>query len=427
MLHITAATFALTWKIYFYSWLKRWDDQKRGIEALGVWFKPLQVEPTCTLNIVTYNACVLVLLRVVGFSAKFQSWALYWYILPSLAGSWLFLQNTYGKRMWAVTPALAINWLCNWFAMFGIGLASLSISMIIYVLGLVLEPMLPKALHYTFSFPLELMELSLQHAVYFMGGMLIFLLLTLPVWAEGYRLNMEVVGRKSNLSYAELALEIVYQASHGCAALFFSAPCAMLYETCGVPLHVIHYLAFGLELVFINSVTQYKFCVLHQLMHDIRPLYHMAHIEHHICKTIHPVSSAVGLWETMVEGGGPFLGGVGLSNIPYFFLQVIYTGANVVVHTMWPAKCLVQWHTLHHVVLADIFNVNIPSPRDEESSKYFARYNQTLEEMSVFVRLKWLSDVTAFAFVLAAGAFAHYVLGGGVVHAWGNAIWTPTI
>jgi len=423
MLHITAATFMLTWKVFFSSWLKRWDDQKRGIDALRRCFKPLKAEPTITLNVAAFNALVVVLLRVVGFSADFRRWAMLWHVLPCLMGSWAFLQKKHGSRMWAVTPAVALCWLHNWCAMLGVGLVSLSMSLLIYVAGLGVEPLLPTALRCSFSFPLRVFELSLQHAVYFMMSTLFALLLTLPLWVRGYRLGMEAVGRRVSISYAEIALELVYQASHGTAFLFFAVPCALLYEILGAPLHVVHFLMFGVELVFINFVTQYKFCIIHQLMHDIQPLYVMAHVEHHICKTIHPVSSAVGLWEPLVEGGGPLFGGVGLNACPYFSLQLVYTGANLVTHTMWPAKCLVQWHTLHHVALADLYNVNIPSARDEEHSEYFAKFNEPLKAQSPFVRIEWLSDVTAFVFAAAAGVFAHYALGVGIAQVWGSAVW----
>merc|ERR1712048_83623 len=118
-------------------------------------------------------------------------------------------------------------------------------------------------------------------------------------------------------------------------------------------------------------------------------------VEHHICKGIHPTSSAAGLWELWVMGGGLQFRHAITCSIPYFDFTVIYFGANLVVHTMWPHPNLVQWHTLHHTIHADVYNVNIPAKYDEENSRDYAKHHKKLEKISVFIRHPDLSDLVA--------------------------------
>ena len=72
--------------------------------------------------------------------------------------------------------------------------------------------------------------------------------------------------------------------------------------------------------------------------------------------------------------------------VPYLEFTSIYFGANVVVHTMWPHRSLVQWHTLHHTINADVYNVNTPSKYDQLQSKAYAKYHAKLLKASPFIR-----------------------------------------
>jgi len=112
-----------------------------------------------------------------------------------------------------------------------------------------------------------------------------------------------------------------------------------------------------------------------------------------------------------------------LYNCSYTICQMVYCGANLCVHTMWPHEKMLQWHTLHHTVLADIYNVNIPSELDKQRSRDFGKFNEALSVKSPFVRIPWLSDAAAGGFIVVFGVLFHYVLGWGVTHVWDEAQW----
>uniref|UniRef100_A0A7S3PKE1 Fatty acid hydroxylase domain-containing protein n=1 Tax=Aplanochytrium stocchinoi TaxID=215587 RepID=A0A7S3PKE1_9STRA len=150
----------------------------------------------------------------------------------------------------------------------------------------------------------------------------------------------------------------------------------------------------------------------------------MSHIEHHICKGVYPTTSAAGLWEFYLMGHSitfQFF----LYGYPYVAFQMIYTGANIVVHTMWPHAYLLQWHTLHHTVLADVYNVNIPSDYDVHFSKDFKKYDAVLSETSLFVRYKWLSDAFA-GLLMPLGVGVYHMMGWGLQHVMKDSMWIPT-
>ena len=81
---------------------------------------------------------------------------------------------------------------------------------------------------------------------------------------------------------------------------------------------------------------------------------------------------------------------------------------------MYPHESWMQWHTLHHTVLADVYNLNIPSPYDKEHSKSVAKLQEKLEKQSMFIRHEALSDLLAFAYMLVFGVVLHYGFGTGI-------------
>jgi hypothetical protein len=235
---------------------------------------------------------------------------------------------------------------------------------------------------------------------------------------------MKVAGRNVTMSLSETSVELVYQTSQSSSYLFLVTAVLVILQNWGFRVHMIHFMFATLETLLINQAVQFKFCILHQLMHEIRPLYAMTHIEHHICKGIHPTSSAAGLWEFWLAGQGIFFIVQAFAALPFVIFQSIYAGANIVVHTMWPSEKLIQWHTLHHTILADLYNVNVPSPYDRESSEAVKKYQGKLEEVSPFIRYEPLSDLAAFALMGVVGLFFHYVLGIGIGHVdWTKAEW----
>jgi hypothetical protein len=211
-------------------------------------------------------------------------------------------------------------------------------------------------------------------------------------------------------------MELLYQTCQSGSLNFLVIPTVVLLQHhYHFRIYTLHMVLAFIETALINYAVQYKFCIQHQLMHEIKALYAMTHVEHHICKGIHPTTSAVGVWESWTSGIGiGFATLVGLGPIPFLSLQMIYVGANLVVHTMWPVPSLLQWHTLHHTVLADVYNVNIPSRHDREHSKAVAKLDEKLRQISPFVRYEFLSDLVALGFMVVLGAIFHYGFGVGV-------------
>lgn len=164
---------------------------------------------------------------------------------------------------------------------------------------------------------------------------------------------------------------------------------------CGFQFHVA-----ALALEFLCGVTtshslQLKLGWMHRLSHEIPALNNMNHIEHHVTKGIYPCTSGQGHWETFFYGGCAFFSMVpGI--VPYFPLQIVLIGGNVVPHLMFPHKSLVQWHTLHHVITADIYAGNIPTARDQATSVCYQKYKANIDDVSPFTRHSWMTDSVTF-------------------------------
>ena len=147
------------------------------------------------------------------------------------------------------------------------------------------------------------------------------------------------------MTYQEIFMEVVYQASLSASLSWPQTPIVVLltnkFGFCVYPIHM----AFAIiEVLLVNYAVQLKFCSNHQLMHDIKPLYHITHIEHHICKGIYPTTPGVGLWEQWCSGpANLFCDFIGMNSIPFLHLHMGNTGANLVIHTMWPHPKLLQW------------------------------------------------------------------------------------
>ena len=216
-------------------------------------------------------------------------------------------------------------------------------------------------------------------------------------------------------------MEILYCAGHSNGVMMLTWPMALIQTNMGYPFRIVH-LIFGVcEILVINFTVQYKFTILHQLMHEIPSFYKMAHIEHHVTKGCYSNSSAAGLWEFWVFGGVIGWCGLAVASTPFLLFQLVYLGANIVVHTMFPHERWLQWHTLHHTVHADIYAVNVPGPYDENFSRDFSKYNEKLLKTSPFVRHAWLSDLVAFLFFILGSAVLHCIFGVGLFHAASHA------
>jgi len=194
-------------------------------------------------------------------------------------------------------------------------------SLISYALLLSGELFLPAALTGSVTFPLSVTELYFRRSVYCFYTMGTFLLLSLPLWVRGYNISMEAVGRQVRITPAECAIKLLYQTCQSASVMQLVIPLVVLQTHLGAPYHIIHLLGGVVEMLLINVVVSLKFCVVHQLAHEVRPLYAMAHVEHHVCKTIHATTSSAGIWEFYLMGGSITFSAA-IMAVPYLMLQV---------------------------------------------------------------------------------------------------------
>ena len=64
------------------------------------------------------------------------------------------------------------------------------------------------------TFPTETIETSVRTVVFLLYGLGLVLLLTVPLWCEGYRLCSELAGRENILSKSEAVMEILPPGAH---------------------------------------------------------------------------------------------------------------------------------------------------------------------------------------------------------------------
>jgi len=406
------------WQLFFANARNRWKDQAQLTTQIGELFKPVDVAVNLVLNLIMWNIAHLSIAYAAGFSWRFLRFSMIFIVLPSLLGGSVYIHHKYGQRMWTLSLTTLKAWLHNWMLVNSIALVCWTQQLSLHAILLMLEPWLPGKLQGTLTFPLHVMENYVINSCVAFHVASIVLLLTIPVWKFSHQLNMQLVGRRSEMTSYECFLEIVYTGSSSMSVAGLIIPVVVLQSKLGVPFHRVHVLVGALEILLVNQIAKYKFQMLHQLAHDIKPLYHMVHIEHHICKGIYPTTSAAGLWEFWMLSGSFGFFEAAIRSLPYVHMNMIYGGANILVHTMWPWKSWAQWHTLHHVVLADVYSVNIPSDHDRAFSKDFARYHDTLCRVSPFVRHEWLSDATSAIFMIFSGLLLHYGLGWSIFAVW---------
>ena len=61
-----------------------------------------------------------------------------------------------------------------------------------------------------------------------------------------------------------------------------------------------------------------------------------------------------------------------------------------------------------------MYNLNIPSPYDKQHSKWVAKLQNQLADISPFIKHEALSDAAAFGIALSLGLVLHYGLGVGI-------------
>eukprot|EP00756_Hemistasia_phaeocysticola_P019068 Hpha_TRINITY_DN15636_c0_g1::TRINITY_DN15636_c0_g1_i3::g.100266::m.100266 len=387
----------------------------RATHNIDKLFVATPVAPTLVLNVLTFNM-LLCWFRYMTCSPEFQMWSLYWSLIPSVVGSCAFYTYRYGvaATLLSVSPRTLVEYLSNWCHMASIACYSFCISYAVHVGLLWVEPLLPHMLQGTVYVPQEVLEVSIKHGAYMLYLLGAVLAITLPVWQHGYKINTQLFGRNMKLSNTGMLMEIMYFTCQSGLVIQHTTGLVLLQtHVFGLPFHVVHLVAGILTTLVLQRIVKLKFMWLHKLQHEVKPLYTLCHLEHHLCNSIFPTTSALGLWEAFILGGTPTLNPA-LYGIPYFVFQSVYCGANIVVHTMWPFEWAAQWHTAHHTVGGDVYSVNIPTEYDKTHSKIYAKHNEALEKISPFVRIPPFSDILALVMSVCCGVVMHYGMGIGL-------------
>mmetsp|Transcript_754 Transcript_754/g.1409 ORF Transcript_754/g.1409 Transcript_754/m.1409 type:complete len:425 (+) Transcript_754:79-1353(+) len=405
-----------TWKVAVSYIAGAWETHASVTKEIQEAFRPVATGPTLVLNVVAYVPFMLFLNSAAGFSRDYQLFIANYSLLPTFLMGLCYYYYIFRANMWDITPAVLGAWINNFIMMMSVSLVSFTQLALHYVVLLWLERLLPIWLHGYMTFPITTIETSVQTVVMLLYGLGFILLLTLPLWCEGYRLTLELLGREGKLSKREAAMEILYTTSQAAAVLQMQTALALIQVRLGYPFHYTHFLAVMFQNTLFHRMAQFKFAWLHKLYHEVQPLYRLVHLEHHICKGTYPTTPAAGLWEAWIEGGTLFFCNT-LACVPYFLFHAALSGPNFVVHTMWPHKSLIQWHTLHHVVHSDIYAINVPSPNDEAFSRDVKQYRDKLQ-CSVFIRYPDLSDIAGFMMLFVVGFLLHYGCGIGLPGVW---------
>ena len=81
-------------------------------------------------------------------------------------------------------------------------------------------------------------------------------------------------------------------------------------------------------------------------------------------------------------------------------------------------------HSLHHIIHADIYNANIPSPYDYYNSNTLKEHDEKLKSISLFVKHFAFSDCVGLALVIFCGIIMHQAVGVSVKSIdWDEVIW----
>ena len=406
-----------SWQVMYAFFTGQYQVHKQKVDLLKSSFHTIPTHQNVVLNLVAYNIFMPLFNAMCGFSPDHQKFVIAWSVLPSLIMGLAYYYYLYGKSAFAISGATILHFINNWLQMSSISLVCMSQMAIWHFLCLLAEPLLPAALQGTISFPLHLLESSLQIVIMLLYGLGAVLLVATPVWVYAYSLNIKMLGRSGHISPSEVVMEVLYTTSQCGTFLQMQTAFAVLQIRAGFPFHVVHLVSEVAQGLFANQAALLKFAWVHQLVHEIRPLHALVHVEHHICKGIYPNTPGLGLWEPFLLGGSVFQSNV-MSAIPFLVFQILYCGVNIVIHTMWPAPALLQWHTSHHVVHADIYAGNVPSAYDERFSSDISKYKSSLEKVSPFIRVGWVSDAFAFGLIAVNALALHYVGGMGLGHVW---------
>jgi len=356
--------------------------------------------------------------------ADFRLFACRWICVPSVAGSWAYYYYKYGAAVWCLDWQILVGWVNNACMLVAMGAVSWTANISLYCMLLALEKVImPVRLQTAVGFPLDVMETYFKQSVYTMYVLGCVILVTVPIWMKAYHMNMKLVQRKGHISLSEMCMEIVFHTCQWATTTQFTIPAVAVLAKLGLRNHVIHYVAGIISMSLASVSVRCKFLPFHKMFHKIPALYNMAHYEHHVSKSIHPTTSGAGVWETFVFAGEQIPCMMAFFSIPYVSFFLGYFGVSFVAHIMIPDPRCAQWHTLHHVAVADVYGLNLPTKSDELHSVDFPKYDPILRKTSLLVQHWWATDAVAVLLACVAMVFFHYGMGWSIVNVWHTAQW----
>jgi hypothetical protein len=411
------------WRFMVAHWRCDVKTLEKEVEVMTTYYKgedDLPAPANLVLNCLAFNAAYMVLISAAGFSESFQWFSLKYIVIPQIIGGMAYYvyKYTWAACLEAFSADVVLSWLHNFVLLVSVALLSWEINFVYFGVTSWLEGVLPAPLCAELRFPVHVMELYFERAqlVMMIFGTLLFV--TLPYWKAGYEFNMKLADRKPTMGLGEMAMELIYFTVLWPQHFQFMIPLGVILQQLGCRFLVLHFLLAMLEFTFINQFLLLKFEPMHMLMHRVSPLYRMTHYEHHICKSIHPTCGGAGTWELFAQGGASFFSAIHFHSLPYVPFFMLYGGVSLIGHQMANSKYLVQWHTLHHIIEADIYAGNLPSKWDEKQSQDFRKFKKVLESASPMIKYTWLPDAMGGLCFLAVMTAFHYGLGWSIVNVW---------
>jgi hypothetical protein len=398
---------------------KDWAKQKEIIAEIREMCVQVPFATTLVLNMLTFHPFCFLVMFAAGLSWQTMIFWAVVHVIPGTAYCMVTYYRKYGPAAFAINPSTLSAYFNNWVIAMSLCGTSWLQWLLCFVLEIVIvEPYLPDFLQGSVVFPLPVVEASLKHSLYFMYGFSAFLLLTVNLWVRGYNMNASLVGLSKTLSRREAALEILYFAAQTGAAFQFYIPFGALLTRMGTPIRYVHLLFFTSDLVCSQQFGA-QFSFLHQIMHEVTPLYSLMHAEHHEARGIYPNNNGSGLWEILLTIPLFFfsLGAM----LPYGIATSLHCGVGTLAHTMWPWESMVQWHTMHHVIKADIYSAGVPTNGDMVKSKIYQNVGH-LQKISPFIRNGWLLDAVGFGMMVVANTVLYYTFGTTIFSVWSQRI-----
>lgn len=363
----------------YYTYVSEGKISEQTLKDINGYFVHIDVCGNLLVNAVMCALFNITLLFSSSFKWETKLFSVYWFIF-CLFGNLVFYVNRFGlyRVVWnalkifiPTSDNILLPWINNFSAMMILSSGAWFLTLSVYFLISGISSFLYQFTHvewfrYSFYYDIAIYESCYLFTIYFIIVYSLVIFLLVPVWKNTYRELMSIgrgPGKWTHISYTNIGLEILYTSTSFSVflteILFMALNHRLKIKVC------LLYIVFGfLEFFFFfDHSVQFKFSPLHRIMHNIKYLYNLVHIEHHICKTIYPNTPGFGYFEFWFVGGGP---GIVRSSILFPYLRWIYAylGLNVFSGHCMLSKKFSSWHLFHHVILADIYGLNKPDNHD---------------------------------------------------------------